>query len=116
MVVTRITIQVQAVLGALLQHPDEEKFGLEIAESSGLEPAVIYSILQRLRGAGWVTDRWEPEYIARREGRPPRRYYRLSPEGRARAIHALEKGRDRSRIGRLLIPPAVAPPSERGTT
>lgn len=112
----RITLQVQAVLGALLQHPDEEKFGLGIAKDSGLDPAVIYPILQRLRGAGYVTDRWEDPEVAHREGRPPRRYYRLSPEGRARAVHALEKGRNRGRIGRLLTPPAVIPTSERGTT
>ncbi|MGH3694670.1 MAG: PadR family transcriptional regulator [Pseudonocardiaceae bacterium] len=112
----RITLPLQAVVGALLQQPDEEKFGLEIAEDSGLEPAVIYGVLQRLRTAGWVEDRWEDAEIAHREGRPPRRYYRLSPEGRARGIHALQKGRDRSRIGRLLTPPAIVPTSERGPT
>ncbi|MGH3902416.1 MAG: PadR family transcriptional regulator [Pseudonocardiaceae bacterium] len=54
-----MTVAVQAVLGALLQQPDTELYGLEIVKASGLEPGTIYPILQRLRGAGWVSDRWE---------------------------------------------------------
>ncbi len=100
-----MTVGVQAVLGALLQDPDTELYGLEIVKASGLEPGTIYPILQRLRGAGWVSDRWEDPEAGRTEGRPPRRYYRLTIEGRARAIHALQHGRDRSRLSSLLTPP-----------
>lgn len=103
----RITVGVQAVLGALLQQPDGEMYGLEIVKASGLEPGTIYPILQRLRGAGWITDRWEDADIAHTEGRPPRRYYQLTIEGRARAVHARQHGRDRSGLGWLLsAPPA----------
>jgi PadR family transcriptional regulator, regulatory protein PadR len=101
----RMTVGVQAVLGALLQQPDTELYGLEIVKASGLEPGTIYPILQRLRGAGWVTDRWEDPEPAHAEGRPPRRYYKLTLEGRARAIHALQRSRDRSGLSRLLTPP-----------
>ena len=100
-----MTLGVLAVLGALLEHAGTELYGLEIVRSSGLEPGTIYPILQRLRGAGWVSDRWEDPEPARDEGRPPRRYYRLTTEGRARAIHALQNGRDRSGLGRLLTSP-----------
>ena len=48
-----MAVGVQAVLGALLQLPDTELYGLEIVKASGLEPSTIYPILQRLRGAGW---------------------------------------------------------------
>jgi len=92
----RMTVGVLAVLGALLERPDAELYGLEIVRASGLEPGTIYPILQRLRGAGWVSDRWEDPEPARAEGRPPRRYYRLTTEGQARALHALQRGRDRS--------------------
>jgi PadR family transcriptional regulator, regulatory protein PadR len=107
----RMTVSVQAVLGALLQQPDTELYGLEIVKASGLEPGTIYPILQRLRGAGWVKDRWEDPEPARTDGRPPRRYYRLTVEGRARAIHALQRSRDRSGLSRLLTLPPAAPHS-----
>ncbi|MGH3913963.1 MAG: PadR family transcriptional regulator [Pseudonocardiaceae bacterium] len=101
-----MTVGVQAVLGALLHQPEVELYGLEIVRASGLEPGTIYPILQRLRGAGWVRDRWEEHEVAQAEGRPPRRYYQLTIEGRARAIHALQRGRDRSGLSSLLTPPA----------
>jgi DNA-binding PadR family transcriptional regulator len=105
-----MTVGVQAVLGALLQQADTETYGLEIVKASGLEPGTIYPILQRLRGAGWITDRWEDADIAHAENRPPRRYYRLTLEGRARAVHTLQRGRDRSGLGRLLTAPEAGQP------
>jgi PadR family transcriptional regulator len=110
----RMTVAVQAVLGALLQQPDTELYGLEIVKASGLEPGTIYPILQRLRGAGWASDRWEDPEPAHTEGRPPRRYYQLTMEGRTRAIHTLQSGRDRSGLSRLLAPPPAAPTPEAG--
>jgi PadR family transcriptional regulator len=112
----RMTVGVLAVLGALLDRPGTELYGLEIVRASGLEPGTIYPILQRLRAAGWVSDRWEDGEPAHTEGRPPRRYYRLTTEGCARASHALQHGRDRSGLGRLLAPPRLpaVPSSEAG--
>jgi PadR family transcriptional regulator len=112
----RMTVGVLAALGALLDRPDTELYGLEIVRASGLEPGTIYPILQRLRAAGWVSDRWEDAELAHTEGRPPRRYYRLTTEGRARAVHALQRGRDRSGLSRLLAPPfpPAVPTSEAG--
>ncbi|MGH3673934.1 MAG: PadR family transcriptional regulator [Pseudonocardiaceae bacterium] len=69
----------------------------------------MYPILQRLRGAGWVSDRWEDPEPSRAERRHPRRYYRLTMEGRVRAIHALQHGRDRSGLSRLLAALATLP-------
>ena len=114
MVALRMTVGVLAVLGALLDRPDTELYGLEIVRASGLEPGTIYPILQRLRGAGWVSDRWEDPEPAHTNGRPPRRYYRLTAEGRARAVHALQQGRDRSGLSRLLARPRAAPTNEAG--
>ena len=113
----RMTVGVLAVLGALLDGPDTELYGLEIVRASGLELGTIYPILQRLRGAGWVSDRWEDPEPSRAEGRPPRRYYRLTMEGRARAVQALRHGRDRSGLSRLLAPPRypAIPATEAGS-
>jgi PadR family transcriptional regulator len=111
----RMTVGVLAVLGALLDRPDAELYGLEIVRASGLEPGTIYPILQRLRGAGWVSDRWEDPEPGHTNGRPPRRYYRLTAEGRTRAVHALHQGRDRSGLSRLLARPRAAPTNEAGS-
>lgn len=108
MAIPRMTVPTQAVLGALLEHPDKELYGLEVVKASGLEPGTIYPVLQRLRLTGWVTDRWEDPEHGQAEGRPPRRYYRLTTEGRARAVHALQRvGRDRTGLSRLLAAPTT---------
>jgi hypothetical protein len=112
----RMTLGVLAVLGAPLDRPDTELYGLEIVRASGLEPGTIYPILQRLRGAGWVSDQWRDPKPAHTEDRPSRRYYRLTVEGRARAIHALQHGRDRSGLSRLLARPHFPYPHYRGKT
>lgn len=82
-----MTVQTEAVLGALLD--DDELWGFELSRLSGLAAGTIYPILARLAAAGWVAGRWEEQSIAEAEGRPARRYHRLTVEGRARAVHAL---------------------------
>lgn len=111
----RMTVAVQAVLGALLQQPDIELYGLEIVKASGLEAGTIYPVLQRLRAAGWVTDRWEDPEPGHTEARHPRRYYRLTTEGRARAVHAFQRSPDRSGLSRLLTPPPNMSTPEAGS-
>lgn len=102
MVTPRMTIPTQAVLGALLTA-DGEVYGLQIVRASGLAAGTIYPILQRLLSAGWVVARWEPREQAQAEHRPPRRYYELSPQGRARATNALQAVRHRREgLSRLL--------------
>lgn len=100
-----MTLQTQAVLAVLLER---ETWGFELSKESGLPAGTIYPILQRLNAAKWVTSRWEPADAAQEEGRPPRRYYSLTTEGRARAVHALEEAAQRrSRLtGLLPSPPA----------
>lgn len=76
------------VLAALLEAPDEEHFGLEIAATSGLKSGSLYPILSRLEDHGWLTSRWEdvdPSAV----GRPPRRYYKLTGSGHAFARQEL---------------------------
>jgi PadR family transcriptional regulator, regulatory protein PadR len=121
----RITVQTQAVLAVLLSHgvgeaggvgdldergesgarsgEPEEMWGFEISRTSGLPAGTIYPILQRLTAAGWVEDRWEDPVFAREHKRPPRRYYRLTVSGRARAVHALgQAATSRAALAKLL--------------
>jgi DNA-binding PadR family transcriptional regulator len=85
-----MTVQTQAVLRALLEEPDVELYGLEIAERTGLLPGTTYPILLRLQQAGWVRDRWE-SIDPHDEHRPRRRYYRLTDDGALAAREALRK-------------------------
>jgi PadR family transcriptional regulator, regulatory protein PadR len=101
----RITVQTEAVLAALLEETGGELWGFELSRRSGLAAGTIYPILQRLTAAGWVVHRWEDHATAEAEGRPVRRYHRLTGEGRARAVHALEgTSARRAGLARLLVP------------
>ena len=84
-----MTLQVQLVLRAMLADPGAEHYGLQLCKETGLPGGTIYPIVARLERFGWVASSWEDpsEYIE--QGRPPRRYYRLTDEGAERARYAL---------------------------
>jgi DNA-binding PadR family transcriptional regulator len=67
------------------------RYGLEAIERTGLSSGTVYPALRRLEAAGLLVAEWEDEDQARDEGRPARRYYRLTGEGGA----ALAAGRER---------------------
>jgi DNA-binding PadR family transcriptional regulator len=81
-----MTIPTQLVLEALLSDVDRELYGVELGELAGLRSGTVHPILARLEGVGWLRSRWE-DIDPRTEGRPARRYYRLTAEG-AHAAHA----------------------------
>jgi PadR family transcriptional regulator, regulatory protein PadR len=83
-----MTIPVQLVLRALLAEPTQEIYGLQIGFAAGLPSGTIHLILARLEGLGWLESRWE-DAVPREEGRPRRRYYRLTEDGAAPARNAL---------------------------
>src|ERR1700730_5492629 len=85
----RMTIPTQLVLRALLTEPAQEMYGLQICEQAGLPSGTIHPIRARLeREHGWRTSRWE-DITPRDEGRPRRRYYKLTEDGAERARIAL---------------------------
>lgn len=94
-----MTLQTQLVLRALLEEPTREMYGLQISQAAGLATGTIHPILARLEGLGWLESRWE-EIDPAKEGRPKRRYYRLSPDGVECARHALANAR--TQLHRLL--------------
>ncbi len=83
-----MTIPTQRVLEALLGA--DELYGVEVGASAQLPSGTVHPILARLEGLGWATSRWE-EIDPSVEGRPPRRYYRLTVDGRDRARAALAR-------------------------
>jgi DNA-binding PadR family transcriptional regulator len=86
----RMTIPTQLVLRALLSDPARELYGVEIGHAAGLPSGTVHPILARLEGVGWLESRWE-EIDPRAEGRPARRYYRLTPDGLELAGAALAR-------------------------
>jgi PadR family transcriptional regulator, regulatory protein PadR len=58
------------------------KFGFDIMQVTGLPSGTIYPALRRLESLDFVTSDWEKDVNARKEGRPRRRYYTLTPMGR----------------------------------
>ena len=74
-----------AILHALA---DGRRFGFEIMDATGLTSGSVYPTLDRFEEARLVRSQWEDARIAHREGRPPRRYFTLTPAG----VEALSDG------------------------
>jgi PadR family transcriptional regulator, regulatory protein PadR len=86
----RMTTPRLLVLRALADDPDRERYGLDLATEAGLEPGTIYPILVAFEAAGWLSSRAE-EIDTHAEGRPRRRYYRLTAAGVTAAREAIIK-------------------------
>ena len=63
-------------------------YGLEIGTAADLPSGTVHPILARLEGVDWVESRWE-DVDPREQGRPARRYYRLTATGVEAARQAL---------------------------
>jgi PadR family transcriptional regulator PadR len=86
----RLTDQVVRILQAFLDAPGEDRYGFEIMKASGLSAGSVYPILARLEAAGWLLSDWQDIGLTP-EGRPRRRYYRLSEGGLQQAVSAVEE-------------------------
>jgi PadR family transcriptional regulator len=84
-----MTLQVQLVLAEMLSEPSEPRYGLDMCAATGLPSGTIYPILARLERIAWVESDWEDPDAHIAEGRPRRRYYRLTREGAECADEAL---------------------------
>jgi DNA-binding PadR family transcriptional regulator len=85
-----MTIPTQLVLQALLADPSREMYGAELGVAAGLPSGTVHPILARLEGLRWLQSYWE-DVNPRLEGRPARRYYRLTPDGVEAARSALAR-------------------------
>lgn len=95
----RVTAAVSKVLAAFLEDPEVDRYGLDLMRASGHPSGTLYPILVRLQNAGWVETYWE-DIDPAVAGRPVRRYYRLTPDGRASAY--AEVAALRAQLGRGL--------------
>jgi PadR family transcriptional regulator, regulatory protein PadR len=86
----RLTYPTALVLQALLQG---HHHGFDIMDATGLPSGTVYPILRRLDAEGCVHSHWEQEGEARKQQRPPRRYYELTSHGRGVAAEAADRYR-----------------------
>ena len=56
-------------------------YGFDIMDATGLKSGQVYRALSKLEESRWVKATWEDPDIGVEEGRPRRRYYRLTPAG-----------------------------------
>ncbi|MGW4247836.1 PadR family transcriptional regulator [Nocardia sp. NPDC004722] len=82
----RITGPLLKVLDKLLDDPTASFYGYDLSKSTGLKSGTLYPLLIRLEDVGWLKSGWENPDI---EGRPRRRYYKLTAEGQVGALAAL---------------------------
>jgi PadR family transcriptional regulator len=83
----RLSITVLSVLQAIA---DGHEYGFDIIDVTGLPSGTVYPALSRLERDGYVRSAWENELRAHDEGRPARRYYRVTAPG----VRALNDARD----------------------
>ncbi len=84
----RLTQTTLRVLALFCQDPLKELCGADIRRATMIGPGSHFPILYRLEDAGWLDSRWE-EIDPKQEGRPRRRYYKLTPNGTIWAREAL---------------------------
>ena len=66
-------------------------YGFDIMDVTGLPSGTIYPALRRLEKDSLVRGDWEDSRIAVREERPPRRYYKLTRQGKDVLSNAVER-------------------------
>lgn len=84
----RISGPTLKVLRLLMENPESRRAGSEITTATGIKAGTLYPLLQRLEAARWIKGDWEKIDPAR-EGRPKRKFYRLTATGRDKAEKAL---------------------------
>lgn len=62
-----------------LDRPDGQHFGFDTARAARVSSGVMYPLLTLMEVDGWLESGWESPPP---EGRPPRRWYRLTELGR----------------------------------
>ena len=91
-----MTYQTALVLEALAAG---RHHGFDIMDATDLPSGTVYPILRRIEEEGLVRARWERDGVARREQRPPRRYYELTAAGVARLDEARARFRAMETLG-----------------
>jgi PadR family transcriptional regulator PadR len=74
----RLSVTAVSILQAIASGFE---YGFDIIDHTSLPSGTVYPALSRLERDGFVRSAWEDEGRAHREGRPARRYYRITAPG-----------------------------------
>ena len=78
-----IEVKLSHTAALVLQAIDAgDGYGFSVMQMTGLPSGTVYPAMRRLERDGLIRSQWEPESIAEREQRPPRKYYKLTRLGR----------------------------------
>lgn len=72
---------------------DGAVYGFDVIDRTGLPSGTVYPALSRLERDGLLSSNWEDERRAHADGRPARRYYRVTAPGVAALAQAMERYR-----------------------
>jgi PadR family transcriptional regulator PadR len=87
-----IAVRISHTSGLILQTiRSGYVYGFDIMEVTGLPSGTIYPALRRLEKDSLVRGDWEDIRIALRQDRPPRRYYKLTRQGKDALASAVER-------------------------
>lgn len=75
------------ILAEFLRSPETPRYGYELMQRSGIKSGSLYPVLGRFEKLDWITGTMEASI----DGRPPRRVYRVNPDGMAGAQEALDR-------------------------
>lgn len=98
---SQLSYNAALVLQALTQ---DYAYGFEIMRATHLPSGTVYPLLRRLEASGYLDSRWEDADRAHQEGRPPRKYYEATADGR----QALAEARERLQAQQALFAQDVA--------
>jgi PadR family transcriptional regulator, regulatory protein PadR len=89
----RVTAPTLQILAAFMSDPSRDNwYGRGLSKHTGLGSGTVLQCLYRLeREYGWLQSRWEDQEVAAREGRPPRRFYRLTGLGQRESVDLLQQ-------------------------
>jgi len=74
------------------------RYGFDIMDATDLPSGTVYPALGRLERLGMLRGRWEDPRVARREKRPPRKYYQMTKPGKARLLEEARRIRELDRM------------------
>jgi PadR family transcriptional regulator PadR len=83
------------LLRELLRSPQRWRYGYDLMKETELASGTLYPILARLDEFGWLESEWEEPA---QPGRPPRRRYRFTSDGRAQAREMVLRAAELQRI------------------
>ncbi len=80
-----------ATLAVLQALADGHHYGFDVIDRTGLASGTVYPALSTLERKQLVASRWEEEGPAHSNGRPRRKYYRVTAEGSDALREAMER-------------------------